>query len=58
MTFECLLCVEEAEFIGVGSCDHYPFCYRCIYKMRAISKNNQCPICKVSPPPPRPRSPR
>lgn len=44
---ECILCAEESEFIGVGECNHEPICYRCIYKMRAISKNNSCPICKV-----------
>lgn len=32
----------------MGECNHYPFCYRCVYKMRVISKNNACPICKVN----------
>ena len=44
---ECILCAEVADFIGVGECNHEPICYRCIYKMRVISKNNSCPICKV-----------
>ena len=44
---DCVLCAEEAEFVGVAQCNHEAICYRCIYKMRVISKNNSCPICKV-----------
>lgn len=49
MNHECVLCYDEVPYIGITECNHGPFCYRCIYKMRVISKNNACPICKVSP---------
>lgn len=43
---ECLLCCETEAFIGVGSCGHQPFCYKCIYKLHIVTKDQSCPICK------------
>lgn len=48
MSLECILCCDESTLFGITECNHGPFCYRCAYKMRAINKNNSCPICKVS----------
>ncbi|CAK87927.1 unnamed protein product (macronuclear) [Paramecium tetraurelia] len=43
---ECVLCVQEAEIIALGHCNHKTFCYQCMIKMRVISKIKACPICK------------
>ncbi|CAD8114779.1 unnamed protein product [Paramecium sonneborni] len=43
---ECVLCVQDAEIIALGHCNHKTFCYQCMIKMRVISKIKTCPICK------------
>ncbi|CAK59149.1 unnamed protein product (macronuclear) [Paramecium tetraurelia] len=43
---DCVLCVQEADIIGLGHCNHKTFCYQCMIKMRVISKITMCPICK------------
>lgn len=47
MSEDCTICCDEANLFGITECNHGPFCYRCIYKMRVLDKNNCCPICKV-----------
>ena len=46
-SYECVLCYEVCEISGIGKCNHRPICYKCIYKLRAFSKTNVCPICNV-----------
>ncbi|CAD8054407.1 unnamed protein product [Paramecium primaurelia] len=43
---ECILCVQDAEIIALGHCNHKTFCYQCMIKMRVIRKIKTCPICK------------
>jgi len=43
---ECLLCLEDLDFVGIGKCNHACICYKCISKCRSKLKNKQCPICK------------
>ncbi|CAD8180779.1 unnamed protein product [Paramecium pentaurelia] len=43
---DCVLCVEKADIIALGHCNHKTFCYQCMIKMRVISKIKMCPICK------------
>lgn len=42
-----MLCCNVEPYVGLGECSHGPICYKCSYKMRLISKNLACPICKV-----------
>lgn len=42
-----MLCYENEPYIAIGECSHTPICYKCSYKMRLISRNISCPICKT-----------
>jgi hypothetical protein len=44
----CFICSEDQiEAIGVIPCDHGPYCFKCIFKLIIMSKNNKCPFCRV-----------
>ena len=32
----CLLCADDSSIIGLCECNHKPFCYKCIFKLREI----------------------
>lgn len=44
----CILCYEEANFIGIGKCNHKPICHVCSFKLRNLGGSKTCPICNVS----------
>ena len=43
----CFICTEEIDCRAIGDCSHET-CHRCNLKLRALYKNTQCPLCKVT----------
>ena len=43
----CFICTEEMDCRAIGDCSHET-CHRCNLKLRALYKNNPCPLCKVA----------
>lgn len=47
---DCIICAEpfsEHRIATIGSCDHTGMCSICIYRMRSLGKDVNCPMCKT-----------
>eukprot|EP00930_Biecheleria_cincta_P037860 TRINITY_DN26011_c0_g1_i1.p1 TRINITY_DN26011_c0_g1~~TRINITY_DN26011_c0_g1_i1.p1 ORF type:complete len:1132 (-),score=214.51 TRINITY_DN26011_c0_g1_i1:142-3537(-) len=45
---QCLLCCQDApSYVSVGPCGHADACWVCAVRLRALSNDNCCPVCKV-----------
>ena len=44
---DCVLCYDDCSVIGIFTCNHGVFCYKCVYKMRELNLSKNCPICAM-----------
>ncbi|KAE9414829.1 hypothetical protein Angca_005164, partial [Angiostrongylus cantonensis] len=44
---ECTICCKTNDVFGFGLCRH-PVCMECAIRIRILSKNNQCPVCRTN----------
>eukprot|EP00124_Ichthyophonus_hoferi_P002806 Ihof_evm2s210 gene=Ihof_evmTU2s210 len=42
----CSVCVEPVVYYCVGSCNHRVVCHVCALRMRVLSSNNACVLCR------------
>lgn len=45
---ECIVCLENRDYMTMGACGHGNVCLECTYKNRVISKNKRCAYCNKS----------
>jgi len=44
---KCLICCQERPwYVAVGRCGHTEVCWMCAVRLRAILRDNRCPVCK------------
>lgn len=44
----CLLCCQDApSYVCLGPCGHAELCWVCAVRLRALSNDKCCPVCKV-----------
>lgn len=41
------MCCEPLLFYSLGSCNHNSVCFRCCFRLRILSKDHRCCICKT-----------
>ncbi|KAF8688825.1 hypothetical protein HU200_042156 [Digitaria exilis] len=46
-TRDCPVCMEPAEWVGVGPCGHREVCVTCAARMRFVELNMRCCICRA-----------
>lgn len=44
----CILCCEKCpSYVSVGACGHADVCWVCAVRLRALSCDRHCPVCKM-----------
>eukprot|EP00762_Andalucia_godoyi_P006808 ANDGO_00984.mRNA.1 E3 ubiquitin-protein ligase hel2 len=43
----CSVCCEEMSIVSVGPCNHHSVCYKCSLRLRILSRDTKCCICKA-----------
>lgn len=47
MGSQCIVCcADNPSYVGIGRCRHSDVCWVCTLRLRALSKDQKCPMCK------------